>query len=205
MLNRKMTQACLALLLQLMIIGSGRAGTPRVVKENARHAHSNPMSDRDAAEILGHLRQATTDGAVFAGTGETRVETGGPDRFTLGAPGSGTQIPCNATLPTDFCGHGTCAAGFCDCRAGFLNEREKPCSYQQHSRKRMFTLAAIPITASLGFPWFSLARGNPVFYALGAAKILTAAGCGLWWIADIVLLANGSLVDGNGAPLADDM
>ena len=47
--------------------------------------------------------------------------------------------------------------------------------------------------------------GNRLYICCGIAKIATAAGCALWWIVDVVLLATNSLSDGNGAPLFDDM
>ena len=36
---------------------------------------------------------------------------------------------------------------------------------------------------------------------LGIVKLMTFAGCGIWWIIDIILIATGSFKDANGNPL----
>lgn len=41
--------------------------------------------------------------------------------------------------------------------------------------------------------------GQPV---LGVLKLITAGGCGLWWIFDVLLIATGNMRDGKGRKLA---
>ncbi len=40
--------------------------------------------------------------------------------------------------------------------------------------------------------------GSIVF---GILKLVTAGGCGIWWIVDVILIATGSYKDGQGRPL----
>ena len=43
------------------------------------------------------------------------------------------------------------------------------------------------------------------FYAghigLGVLKLITAGGCGIWWIVDVIMIANGRFKDSNGRKL----
>jgi hypothetical protein len=36
---------------------------------------------------------------------------------------------------------------------------------------------------------------------LGILKLLTAGGCGIWWLVDVILIATNGLKDGKGRPL----
>ncbi len=36
---------------------------------------------------------------------------------------------------------------------------------------------------------------------LGLLKLITAGGCGIWWIVDVIMIANGSFKDSNGRKL----
>ena len=36
---------------------------------------------------------------------------------------------------------------------------------------------------------------------LGIAKLLTLAGCGIWWLIDVILIAVGNVTDSKGRPL----
>lgn len=124
--------------------------------------------------------------------------------FSFGTPNSPFAIHCNASN-AGFCNDGVCADGVCICREGMINRGDSPCSYKAISKSDAFTYAVLPVLASMGYPWFHIARGNGLYIFLGVMKILTAAGCALWWIVDMILVASGSLRDGNGAPFFDDM
>lgn len=39
------------------------------------------------------------------------------------------------------------------------------------------------------------------YVGLGIVKLLTAGGCGIWWIVDIILIAMDKLPDAQGKPL----
>ena len=39
------------------------------------------------------------------------------------------------------------------------------------------------------------------YTALGILKLLTAGGCGVWWLIDVILIATGSLRDAQGNEL----
>ena len=39
------------------------------------------------------------------------------------------------------------------------------------------------------------------YIGLGVVKLLTAGGCGIWWLIDVILIATDGLKDANGRPL----
>jgi hypothetical protein len=39
------------------------------------------------------------------------------------------------------------------------------------------------------------------YIGLGVLKLLTAGGCGIWWLVDIILIATDGLKDAKGRPL----
>ncbi|HEV2495358.1 MAG TPA: TM2 domain-containing protein [Terriglobia bacterium] len=39
------------------------------------------------------------------------------------------------------------------------------------------------------------------YVGLGIVKLLTAGGCGIWWIVDIILIATNKMTDAQGRPL----
>jgi ribosomal protein L40E len=39
------------------------------------------------------------------------------------------------------------------------------------------------------------------YIGLGIIKLLTAGGCGIWWIVDIILIATNKMTDAQGRPL----
>ncbi len=45
------------------------------------------------------------------------------------------------------------------------------------------------------------------FYAgsigLGILKLLTAGGCGIWWLIDIIMIVTGGFKDANGIPITN--
>jgi TM2 domain-containing membrane protein YozV len=42
------------------------------------------------------------------------------------------------------------------------------------------------------------------YIGLGILKLVTAGGCGIWWIIDLILIATKNLKDANGLPLKDN-
>ncbi|HEY7424759.1 MAG TPA: TM2 domain-containing protein [Gemmataceae bacterium] len=40
------------------------------------------------------------------------------------------------------------------------------------------------------------------YVGLGVLKLITGGGCGIWWLIDWIRIANGSLTDAEGRPLA---
>jgi hypothetical protein len=39
------------------------------------------------------------------------------------------------------------------------------------------------------------------YIGLGVVKLLTAGGCGIWWLVDVIMIATESLKDAKGRPL----
>jgi hypothetical protein len=39
------------------------------------------------------------------------------------------------------------------------------------------------------------------YIGLGVVKLLTAGGCGIWWLIDVILIATDGLKDAQGRPL----
>jgi TM2 domain-containing membrane protein YozV len=39
------------------------------------------------------------------------------------------------------------------------------------------------------------------YVGLGVLKLLTAGGCGIWWLIDVIMIATDSLKDAKGRPL----
>ena len=112
------------------------------------------------------------------------------------------------------CNHGTCvletdAFGnslnqtFCECDNKYIDYDGKFCEYKQRSG-----LVALLLSIFLGLlaiDRFYLTRGVCCCYGCVATiKLLTGGGLGIWYIIDIILIAVGSLSDGNGQPLSDD-
>ena len=60
----------------------------------------------------------------------------------------------------------------------------------------MVTLLLSIFVGGLGIDRFYLG-----YTGLGIAKLLTAAGCGIWWLIDLILIVTGSMTDANGMPL----
>lgn len=97
------------------------------------------------------------------------------------------------------CGNGICIDNTCRCTRGFTSINGI-CDYEQRSG-----LAALLISifvGSLGIDWFYLYNnGNGAYIVAGIFKLLTAGGCGIWWLVDIIRIAVGVFLDGNGIGL----
>jgi len=39
------------------------------------------------------------------------------------------------------------------------------------------------------------------YIGLGILKLLTAGGCGIWWLIDLIIIVTGGMKDANGLPL----
>ena len=48
---------------------------------------------------------------------------------------------------------------------------------------------------------FGVDRFYTGYVGLGILKLLTAGGCGIWWLIDVILIATGKYRDSDGNPL----
>ena len=129
-----------------------------------------------------------------------------------------------------FCGEGLCRAveaedgkatgvAMCDClppnmhvqKPNFADPKKigtsflpaEACSYRAKNKKEAFLYSLF--LGILGVDWFYLAAGNRGFMCVGAFKLLTFGGLGIWWIIDIILILTDQKTDGMGMPLFDDL
>jgi len=58
---------------------------------------------------------------------------------------------------------------------------------------------ALILSALLG--WIAVDRFYLGYVGLGILKLLTGAGCGIWWLVDVILIAMNKLPDAQGNPL----
>lgn len=68
---------------------------------------------------------------------------------------------------------------------------------QGNQRSFLVALLLSIFLGSLGVDRFYLGS-----IGLGILKLITAGGCGIWYIIDIILIATGKVRDANGLPLA---
>jgi hypothetical protein len=59
----------------------------------------------------------------------------------------------------------------------------------------------VTLLLSIFLGWLGVDRFYMGNIGLGIAKLLTGAGCGIWWLIDVILIATGSVRDGQGRPL----
>jgi hypothetical protein len=91
---------------------------------------------------------------------------------------------CNSTA--DCSGHGQCIQNGteCHCERGWttngpLADKNRPCSYQQSSKRTAFFLSFF--LGIFGVDWFYLARHNLGYIFAGILKLLIGCGCwGVW-------------------------
>ncbi len=60
-------------------------------------------------------------------------------------------------------------------------------------------LTAVLLSAFLGT--FGADRFYMGYTPLGIVKLLTAGGCGIWWLIDLIMILTNSLKDADGNPL----
>jgi len=60
-------------------------------------------------------------------------------------------------------------------------------------------LAALLLSIFLG--QLGIDRFYMGYIGLGILKLLTAGGCGIWWLIDLILIATDALRDADGYPL----
>lgn len=68
---------------------------------------------------------------------------------------------------------------------------------QGNQRSFLVALLLSIFLGSLGVDRFYLGS-----IGLGILKLITAGGCGIWYIIEIILIATGKVRDANGQPLA---
>lgn len=67
---------------------------------------------------------------------------------------------------------------------------------QPEQKSFMVALLLSIFVGTLGIDRFYLG-----YTGLGILKLVTAGGCGIWWLVDLILIAMGNLKDSNGQPL----
>jgi TM2 domain-containing membrane protein YozV len=63
-------------------------------------------------------------------------------------------------------------------------------------KKKSTALLLSIFLGELGFDRFYLGKAGT-----GILKLITAGGCGIWWLVDIILIATGKMTDKSGNPL----
>jgi len=96
--------------------------------------------------------------------------------------------------------NGTVYGSKCVCNTGYITINDDICNYQQ-----IIGLTALLLSifvGGCGIDRCYMSRGNGCWICMGIVKGITAGGCGIWWIVDLVLIATAQLPDGNGQPLS---
>lgn len=60
----------------------------------------------------------------------------------------------------------------------------------------------VALLLSIFVGWVAIDRFYLGYIGLGILKLLTGAGCGIWWLVDLILIAMNKLPDAEGRPLA---
>ena len=101
------------------------------------------------------------------------------------------------------CGeHGTCEpdaatnVSICVCDLDFTSTGGDVCNYRR--KNPINTLMASFFGGVVGADWFFLSRGDGGYIAAGVFKLLTAGGCGIWALVDVIRVATETFPDGNG-------
>ena len=68
-------------------------------------------------------------------------------------------------------------------------------------RKRNFLVALL---LSIFFGGLGVDRFYMGYIVLGILKLLTAGGCGIWWLIDVILIAAKQLKDADGNELVEN-
>jgi len=78
-----------------------------------------------------------------------------------------------------------------------MNGTAPAAKHQQPEQKEFLVALLLSIfLGTLGVDRFYMG-----YVGLGILKLITAGGCGVWWLIDVILIANKSLKDSNGQPL----
>ena len=76
---------------------------------------------------------------------------------------------------------------------------QTPNPAQPEQKDFMVALLLSIFVGTLGVDRFYLG-----YIGLGILKLVTAGGCGVWWIIDLILIATKNLKDANGLPLKEN-
>jgi len=77
-------------------------------------------------------------------------------------------------------------------------KNQQPSAEQPPQREFLVALLLSILLGSLGVDRFYMG-----YVGLGILKLLTAGGCGVWWLIDVILIATRKLQDADGQPLKD--
>ena len=128
----------------------------------------------------------------------------------------GTYVVTNCTTSADCGNQATCInQKTCQCNASYytlsstqaayelIQPSEKNiCGYQQTSK--VFVLIVSIVFGGCGVDTCLLARGNGGSICIGIIKGTTIGACGIWYVADIIYIILGVMLDANGVPLFDN-
>lgn len=124
---------------------------------------------------------------------------------------TGPDIACNISSECNFgecLPDGASSLYYCECDEHYLSLNDEgdydisePCNYEQKSG--LVALLLSIFIGSCGVDRCYLARGNAGACCCGVCKGLTLGALGIWTIIDVILIAVGSLNDGNGISLTD--
>lgn len=109
------------------------------------------------------------------------------------------------------CGHGKCILerdiygnslniSHCECDNEYATRDDnEPCEYKQRSGLVALLLAIF--VGALGVPFFYLAVGSCAYICYGLLMLFTCGGCCVGYLVVVILIAVGTLPDGNGVEL----
>lgn len=172
------------------------------------------------AWVIGAILNITVTYAVISSTQAlkdarranlpAKVNVGSQTLFRRDIP-TGPDINCTTSAQCNFgecLPDGSLGTYYCECDDNYLSldddgdfDVNEPCNYEQKSG--LVALLLSIFIGSCGIDRCYLARGNCGACCCGITKGVTLGALGIWTIIDVILIAVGSLNDGNGISLSD--